>query len=171
MNGVPTAAAVIRGASVNIILKADQPTGRTVSGKVQDILTRGSRNHPRGLKVRLTDGRVGRVQSMAGQGQPNISQGVSTESGPIEGAAESSRSGDRGGRRHRGGREAAEGDLPAQTIGLDAYIKPAKVKKGAAQAQDRRSPDESAELVKCPVCGEFEGDATAVEHHVALHFD
>jgi len=45
---------------VSIILKVDQPTGRQVQGFVADILTNG--NHPRGIKVRLQDGRVGRVQ-------------------------------------------------------------------------------------------------------------
>lgn len=60
---VPTTTSVLPGAPVNIVLKADQPTGRTVQGVVRDVLTRG--NHPRGIKVRLADGRVGRVQSMA----------------------------------------------------------------------------------------------------------
>lgn len=59
---VPKISAVRPGAAVNIVLKADQPTGRTVSGVVRDVLTRG--DHPRGIKVRLADGRVGRVQSM-----------------------------------------------------------------------------------------------------------
>lgn len=59
---VPKTTSVVPGAGVNIVLKADQPTGRTVSGVVRDVLTRG--NHPRGIKVRLSDGRVGRVQSM-----------------------------------------------------------------------------------------------------------
>jgi uncharacterized repeat protein (TIGR03833 family) len=59
---VPTVKDVVPGASVNIVLKADQPTGRTVSGTVKDVLTQG--NHPRGIKVRLSDGRVGRVQSL-----------------------------------------------------------------------------------------------------------
>ncbi|KAM0756436.1 hypothetical protein T439DRAFT_352123 [Meredithblackwellia eburnea MCA 4105] len=45
--------------NVKIILKQDQPTGRTVEGTVKEVLTRG--DHPRGVKVRLTDGRVGRV--------------------------------------------------------------------------------------------------------------
>ncbi|KAK4706013.1 hypothetical protein P7C70_g186, partial [Phenoliferia sp. Uapishka_3] len=44
---------------VKIILKTDQPTGRTVEGEVKEVLTRG--DHPRGVKVRLVDGRVGRV--------------------------------------------------------------------------------------------------------------
>ncbi|KAH6722637.1 hypothetical protein BKA61DRAFT_453445, partial [Leptodontidium sp. MPI-SDFR-AT-0119] len=43
----------------------DQPTGRQVQGTVAELLTRG--NHPRGIKVRLQDGRVGRVQRMASE--------------------------------------------------------------------------------------------------------
>lgn len=66
---VPTTTSVLPGASVNIVLKADQPTGRTVHGVVRDVLTRG--NHPRGIKVRLSDGRVGRVQSMASAAIPS----------------------------------------------------------------------------------------------------
>lgn len=173
MNRVPNITAVIRGASVNIVLKADQPTGRTVAGQVQDILTRG--NHPRGIKVRLTDGRVGRVQSMAGQGQQQAPpQENITETGPPGYTAESSRSGGGGGRRqhkYRDVRLEEEEELPAQAIGLDAYIKPAKAKKGAARSQESRQDKTTDELVKCPVCGEFEGDAAAVEHHVATHFD
>jgi uncharacterized repeat protein (TIGR03833 family) len=48
------------GAPVSIILKDDQPTGRQVQGRVAELLTHG--DHPRGVKVRLSDGRVGRVQ-------------------------------------------------------------------------------------------------------------
>lgn len=44
-------------------MKDDQPTGRLTRGVVQDILTK-SAYHPRGIKVRLTDGCVGRVQAI-----------------------------------------------------------------------------------------------------------
>lgn len=60
---VPRVNQVVPGATVSIVLKADQPTGHEVQGTVQDLLTRG--DHPRGIKVRLVDGRVGRVQRMA----------------------------------------------------------------------------------------------------------
>lgn len=50
------------GVPVNIVLKSDQPTGKLTAGIVKDILTKG--DHPHGVKVRLTDGRVGRVQSI-----------------------------------------------------------------------------------------------------------
>ena len=52
------------GRRVNIVLKQDQGTGRTVTGTIARVLT-SSPHHTRGIKVRLTDGRVGRVQSFA----------------------------------------------------------------------------------------------------------
>lgn len=50
---------LLPGTSVLITLKQDQGTDRTVQGVVGEKLTRG--DHPRGVKVRLRDGRVGRV--------------------------------------------------------------------------------------------------------------
>ena len=55
------------GLEVDIVLKSDQRTGKLTSGVVKDILTK-SPNHPHGIKVRLTDGQVGRVQNIKGQG-------------------------------------------------------------------------------------------------------
>jgi len=52
-----------RGSRVYIILKKDQRTGKRTLGIVKDILTRSS-YHPHGIKVRLEDGRVGRVQEI-----------------------------------------------------------------------------------------------------------
>ncbi|PHH84333.1 hypothetical protein CDD83_2109 [Cordyceps sp. RAO-2017] len=60
--GVPAAAAVTPGARVAIVLKADQASGRETAGTVAAVLTRGE--HPRGVKVRLGDGRVGRVRRL-----------------------------------------------------------------------------------------------------------
>ena len=51
------------GAEVLIVLKRDQRTGRLTRGVVKDILTR-SANHPHGIKVRLRDGKIGRVQEV-----------------------------------------------------------------------------------------------------------
>lgn len=51
------------GIAVDIVLKADQRTGKRTSGIVKDILTKSS-THPHGIKVRLTDGQVGRVQEI-----------------------------------------------------------------------------------------------------------
>ncbi len=51
------------GKRVEIILKKDQRTGRRTAGIVKDILTSSS-FHPHGIKVRLEDGRIGRVQEI-----------------------------------------------------------------------------------------------------------
>lgn len=156
---VPTTASVLPGAAVHIVLKADQPTGRTVQGVVRDVLTRG--NHPRGIKVRLADGRVGRVQSMASSSTAASGSGSGSTGGIVEGMQDASidnddqdggaflgeqgssssyhsevrprrggRRGGRGGGRFRGYGEAEEHDeLPSQQIGLDAYVKEAKPRR------------------------------------------
>ncbi|AGK54198.1 YwbE family protein [Bacillus sp. 1NLA3E] len=54
------------GTAVEIVLKSDQKTGKLTSGVVKDILTNSS-THPHGIKVRLTDGQVGRVQIIRGK--------------------------------------------------------------------------------------------------------
>jgi uncharacterized repeat protein (TIGR03833 family) len=51
------------GMLVAIVLKQDQHSGKLTRGIVKDILTK-SANHPHGIKVRLTDGQVGRVQQI-----------------------------------------------------------------------------------------------------------
>ena len=51
------------GLKVAIVLKQDQRSGRRTIGTVKDILT-SSPSHPHGIKVRLTDGQVGRVQEI-----------------------------------------------------------------------------------------------------------
>ncbi|KAF9873141.1 MFS multidrug transporter [Colletotrichum karsti] len=157
MSRVPTTATVVRGASVNIVLKADQPTGRTVSGTVQDILTRG--NHPRGIK-----------QSGAPAAQDVVD---------VDGAPGPAAFGDRPPRRRQGRRQEQEAELPSSQVGLEAYIRPAKQKNGgrgrvatgAGGVGEDSTLNVPSEVVTCPVCGAFEGDASAVEHHVASHFD
>ena len=51
------------GMVVVIVKKEDQPTGKLTQGIVQDILTSAA-IHPRGIKVRLDSGEVGRVQAI-----------------------------------------------------------------------------------------------------------
>ncbi len=51
------------GKEVLIVLKADQRTGKLTRGVVKDILT-NSPTHPHGIKVRLTNGKIGRVQKI-----------------------------------------------------------------------------------------------------------
>ncbi|EPS37933.1 hypothetical protein H072_8359 [Dactylellina haptotyla CBS 200.50] len=197
--GVPRHAAITPNTPVSIILKQDQPTGRQVTGFVAELLTRG--DHPRGVKVRLKDGRVGRVQKIidasavahdSGGGVGGF-EGVGGAEGDIEGVGrEFSPRGSRGGRRGRGrggiprerGYEIAprDGDGVERNEGtydLTAFIKDGRKGKrrgGASGLQQERSGslgglDGTSEVaVRCPVCGDFEGDERAVQHHVESHF-
>ncbi len=51
------------GLKVAIVLKQDQRSGKQTVGIVKDLLT-NSNFHPHGIKVRLTDGQIGRVQEI-----------------------------------------------------------------------------------------------------------
>jgi len=51
------------GLRVKIVLKADQRSSKLTEGIVKDLLT-NSYSHPHGIKVRLEDGQVGRVQEI-----------------------------------------------------------------------------------------------------------
>ncbi|HCB02011.1 MAG TPA: YwbE family protein [Anaerolineae bacterium] len=62
MNG-QTRSHIKPGMMVLIVLKQDQRTGKLTQGIVKDILTK-SPNHPYGIKVRLTNGQVGRVKEI-----------------------------------------------------------------------------------------------------------
>jgi uncharacterized repeat protein (TIGR03833 family) len=55
------------GLRVAIVVKQDQRTGNETVGIVKDILTNSS-FHPHGIKVRLTDGQIGRVKKIVGEG-------------------------------------------------------------------------------------------------------
>lgn len=62
MNGTKRAD-ITKGLHVHIILKKVQRTGALTEGFVKDILTSAPVHH-RGIKVRLEDGQVGRVQEI-----------------------------------------------------------------------------------------------------------
>lgn len=51
------------GMYVAVVLKKDQATGDLTEGEVKAILTNSS-FHPHGIKVKLSDGQVGRVQEV-----------------------------------------------------------------------------------------------------------
>lgn len=51
------------GMLVLIVLKKDQRTGTLTEGIVKDLLTSAPKHH-RGIKVRLEDGQIGRVQKI-----------------------------------------------------------------------------------------------------------
>ena len=126
---VPKMSQLRKGVSVRIVLKADQRTGRLTTGNISDILTRG--DHPRGIKVRLTDGQVGRVQALAPAHEGTGMEG-SADNG-VDGKLERSTMNQsdtrrsQGGRRGRGGR-AFEEDYrldraPQESLSLFDYVK------------------------------------------------
>jgi uncharacterized repeat protein (TIGR03833 family) len=51
------------GMLVLIVLKKDQRSGTLTEGIVKDLLTSAPKHH-RGIKVRLQDGQIGRVQKI-----------------------------------------------------------------------------------------------------------
>ena len=61
---VPTRSQIQPGAKVRVVEKQNQPTGQLTEGIVSRILTK-SPSHSHGIKVMLTDGKVGRVQELA----------------------------------------------------------------------------------------------------------
>ena len=64
----PSRSEISPGVRVSIVEKQNQRTGLRTEGVVARILTK-SASHPHGIKVMLTDGRVGRVQTIVGSDQ------------------------------------------------------------------------------------------------------
>jgi len=161
---VPTIQQVTRGAAVSIVLKEDQPTGREVQGVVQDLLTRG--NHPRGIKVRLNDGRVGRVQRMANDqtlSQQDPSQQQQQPTGFVV------RREGRQGPTYTDIRNDDYPSLPPPRTLLD-FLPETETETSVDVAEAQSEPVTfSSATVKCPICGIFEGDEAAVTHHVEEH--
>ncbi len=59
------------GMTVRIVEKQNQRTGKLTEGVVSRILT-NSPNHPRGIKVMLENGKVGRVQEIVAEPGNNL---------------------------------------------------------------------------------------------------
>lgn len=55
--------AVQPGTKVRVVQKPHQRTGQLTEGTVMSLLTK-SATHPHGIKVKLTDGTVGRVKDI-----------------------------------------------------------------------------------------------------------
>jgi uncharacterized repeat protein (TIGR03833 family) len=68
------------GTEVSVVQKQDQGTGRLTEGTVSEILT-NSLSHPRGIKVRLTDGTVGRISGPRTEGN-NYSDNMEDDDAP-----------------------------------------------------------------------------------------
>lgn len=176
-SGVPSIQQVVAGAHVSIVLKIDQPTGRQVQGTVADVLTSG--NHPRGIKVRLVDGRVGRVQRMAteqearagSEGLSNLGRNGEPNGGVYQGVTTTTRpSNSRFDIRYRDVREEEDLEGPPTGYSLDAFLPPDHPLQ--ERHDDTREPTGLSSATQvCPVCNDFEGDELAVSHHVSSHFD
>ncbi|MFH1890685.1 MAG: YwbE family protein [Candidatus Kuenenbacteria bacterium] len=67
-----------KGLKVAIVQKEDQPTGELTRGVVQDILT-SKKIHSRGIKVRLTNGAVGRVQTILPENNGETKEGFAID--------------------------------------------------------------------------------------------
>jgi uncharacterized repeat protein (TIGR03833 family) len=67
---IPSRSQLKPGLRVRIVLKQDQPSGKLTEGIIRDILT-SSPNHPHGIKVRLTNGAVGRVKEIVSTESPS----------------------------------------------------------------------------------------------------
>lgn len=78
--------AIRTGLVVDIIQKPDQRSGKLTRGRVREILT-SSATHPHGIKVRLDNGRVGRVAVIVDNEQEGTGTGypASAERGPNAG--------------------------------------------------------------------------------------
>ncbi|KAK5704453.1 hypothetical protein LTR17_021876 [Elasticomyces elasticus] len=161
-SSVPSAQQVVPGATVSIVLKEDQPTGNEVQGTVQDLLTKG--NHPRGIKVRLQDGRVGRVQRMAGSTPATLPSAPTTSAAPVAPSSRPTRI-----TKMATDVRLDEGqylDGPPTRSLADYFPDPDKAVKPLGRAT---APDGTAIISKCPICGTFEGDEWAVSRHVEEH--
>jgi uncharacterized repeat protein (TIGR03833 family) len=166
---VPKINQVVPGGCVSIVLKVDQPTGAEVQGVVADVLTSG--NHPRGIKVRLVDGRVGRVQRMVTEEEARSgSQGLAGLGRNGETSNENS-TGNSGRARYRDVRGEEDMSIPSSGYSLADFLPQNHPLMGSAPAEiPSAAPIKSATQV-CPVCNEFEGDEIAVTHHTNSHFE
>lgn len=153
---VPRASAVFPGVTVAIVLKEDQPTGNETRGVVADVLTRG--DHPRGVKVRLRDGRVGRVQRLVDSGAGGGGAGASEAAAGAAAGTGASTSRAVFSNRYTDVRndDFLEGPPPRSLADFmpDFDEPPA------------RPAAESQPTAKCPFCEDFEGDEAAVTYHI-----
>jgi uncharacterized repeat protein (TIGR03833 family) len=75
------------GTEVSVIQKHDQSTGRLTKGIIAEILT-NSASHPRGIKVRLEDGTVGRIGDPSSPAGPSyFDDNNNSEAAPPRGAS------------------------------------------------------------------------------------
>ena len=159
-------------------------------GIVGELLTRG--DHPRGIKVRLRDGRVGRVQGLCGEAEALAAEeavggpGARVErDGEVGGGVERAPGGGWG----RGARDAdvryeegVWGEYDGERVGRGSSLADYFPDLGGGSGErgggngvadvnaGMGTVDFASATATCPVCGSFEGDEAAVAHHVEEHF-
>ena len=122
---VPKMSELRPGVVVNVVLKAHQRSGKLTTGQISEILTRG--DHPRGIKVRLSSGEIGRVQSLSLSSE-HIAAAQSPAYAQISFASDHENSPNHSGGRRRG-RFASQEDYrqdtssPLESRSLADYIK------------------------------------------------
>ncbi|KAG6010806.1 hypothetical protein E4U21_004194 [Claviceps maximensis] len=154
---VPSVLQVIPGASVFIILKEDQPTGKETAGVVAELLTRG--NHPRGIKVRLQNGQVGRVQRMGNEAAALVDAAEIQHSKATQPTRFS----------HRYTDVRNDLDYPSEppSRSLNDFFPPSLGENNTnAESDAERSVPCASVAVQCPFCDSFEGDEIAVTCHI-----
>lgn len=152
---VPTISQLTPGTPVYIILKDDQPTGKETHGIVSELLTKG--NHPRGIKVRLRDGQVGRVQRLSTETPTG-----NTSTGNINSnanAAAPARTG-RFSHKYTDIRQDEYHEEPPPRSLAD-FLPPS-----LDEAEERQGTDTGQPALDCPFCAHFKGDETAVTVHI-----
>jgi len=154
---VPGIHQVIPGASVWIVLKEDQPTGDQTHGIIAQVLTRG--NHPRGIKVKLRDGQVGRVQRM---GAPVTETAATTDRNALPPSTMNATSTTRFTHRYTDVRYEDNDDYASEPPprSLADYF-PDEPEPPTTQTNNNTTV-----TATCPICDAFEGDDIAVSHHV-----
>ena len=165
---VPKYSQLSPGVIVHIVLKADQRSGKLTPGKIADILTKG--DHPRGIKVRLADGQIGRVQSIYSSGASPSTSALPEQSSISSHAPQTanypSRRGLQQDVRSDGHDSAALSDMGS----LGDYIKAPKKKKRALAAHADTATSQNA--VQKELETEFPGlDSALVAAIVADHGD
>ncbi|KAG6017936.1 hypothetical protein E4U54_000009 [Claviceps lovelessii] len=151
---VPTLLQVVPGASVFIVLKKDQSTGKETAGVVAELLTRG--NHPRGIKVRLQNGQVGRVQRMG-----------TSSAAPTDAAGMHHNKATRPTRfSHRYTDVRNDSDYPSEppSRSLTDFFPPSPGESSGVDSGAERA--RASVAVHCPFCDSFEGDEIAVTRHI-----
>ncbi|KAL8731704.1 MAG: hypothetical protein Q9181_004215 [Wetmoreana brouardii] len=154
---VPKMIQLQRGAYVNIVLKADQRSGRLTTGQIAEILTKG--DHPRGVKVRLTDGQIGRVQSISGSAASTVSSQSASQylpSYPVYGETDAPRNQvfkdysayDRGRMVQDVRKDEYDAESRNQSSSLFDYVRPPKQRKAAAKSNVQNQEDQASPQIR-----------------------